>query len=750
VDKTKKSAVAGKPNPAASFRARLVAAMMVCVAGVTCVALFIAERNTQKSYQEALQQKFQSKIAYELGLEEGRQAAVEERCRLLARSVRIRAALQEDDVQDLYENAAVEMPDVGDQSSPRGRPGALSANFVRFINSTGSVLSPRQSDAAGVLEPWENSLAALGSDADEQQKGYIARPGIGPGRDLNEVISTPVIDASSGEKLGTMVLGFTPAEFDQRAADEIEGGIVTGNELYMMPGSGMGFRREIASAVCPVVGEHAGETGSFQASIEGAPYLVFYKLLNPGSPLAKAYQVCLYPLAESLAEQGLLRRQILGSGFLILLLGLGVSHMFSLRLARPMEEIAADSAANQAGREEAEAALELTADELRVVNRELEKALETLQATQQQVIEQERLRALGEMASGIAHDFNNALMPISGFSEILISEPDTDKATRLQYLEMIHTAARDAGSVVSRLREFYRRNEDTDVFGPVMLNRVVKQASTLTRPKWKDQAQSNGAEVTMRVQLEDRAPVNADECALRELLTNLIFNAVDAMPSGGLLLLRTYSEPDCGVIEVKDAGTGMSEEVRRRCLEPFFSTKGERGTGLGLAMVFGIVQRHQGSIDIQSKVGEGTTFIIRLPLYQETGLAADNAPNIISSHRMHILVVDDEPQVRQVLTAFLNAEGHVCETAAHALEGIHRFRERHFDMVISDKAMPGMSGDQMAISIKQIAPSTPFMLLTGFGSFLSGDVLPGVDVIVAKPITRSGLREAMRKVLKAA
>ena len=190
--------------------------------------------------------------------------------------------------------------------------------------------------------------------------------------------------------------------------------------------------------------------------------------------------------------------------------------------------------------------------------------------------------------------------------------------------------------------------------------------------------------------------------------------------------------------------------MRRRCLEPFFSTKGERGTGLGLAMVFGIVQRHQGSIDIQSKVGEGTTFIIRLPLYQETGLAADNAPNIISSHRMHILVVDDEPQVRQVLTAFLNAEGHVCETAAHALEGIHRFRERHFDMVISDKAMPGMSGDQMAISIKQIAPSTPFMLLTGFGSFLSGDVLPGVDVIVAKPITRSGLREAMRKVLKAA
>ena len=131
-------------------------------------------------------------------------------------------------------------------------------------------------------------------------------------------------------------------------------------------------------------------------------------------------------------------------------------------------------------------------------------------------------------------------------------------------------------------------------------------------------------------------------------------------------------------------------------------------------------------------------------------MGAESAATIISTHRLQILVVDDEPQVRQVVTAFLNAEGHVCETAAHALEGLHRFRERHFDMVIADKAMPGMSGDQMAVSIQQIAPSTPFVLLTGFGAFLSGEELPGVDVIAAKPITRSGLREAIRKALKAA
>jgi CheY-like chemotaxis protein len=341
-------------------------------------------------------------------------------------------------------------------------------------------------------------------------------------------------------------------------------------------------------------------------------------------------------------------------------------------------------------------------------------------------------------------------MPITGFSEILIAEPETDEATRLHYLEMINTSARDAGSVVSRLREFYRPNESTDIFGPVLLNRIVKQAANLTQPKWKDQAQANGAQVNVRVHLEDRLPVNGDESALRELLTNLIFNAVDAMPSGGSIQLRTRTDADCGVIEVADTGTGMTEEVRQHCLDPFFSTKGERGTGLGLAMVFGIVQRHQGSIDIVSKVGEGTTFIIRLPLYDEAVALGAGVSSVVSNRSLSVLVVDDEPQVRQVLTAFLHAEGHACETAVHALDGINRFRERHFDIVIADKAMPGMSGDQMAVLLKKLTPSIPVVLLTGFGAFLNGEAMPCVDVIASKPITRAGLRDAMGRALKTA
>ncbi len=856
----------------------LAAAALLCIAAVTGIVLLVAGHYAEKTSREAIERDFNGMSSYETGLEDGRQAAVDEQCLMLARSARIRLALQESDINDLYEQAYVEMPDVFEGRAPGSRPSFLRANFVRFINSEGEVLSPDGSDPGFKLAPWEKALAPFGPGL-AQQTGYVSKADHDASPDLKDVISTPVIDADNGQKLGTMVVGFTPAVFDDTEPGQVEGGIVTGGEFYAAPGVAPGRREQIAQAVCPAVTARENAPGSaaaaggggriegnFQTVIGGAPYLVFYQLLDPGSPLGKAWQVGLYPLAGSIAEQAQLRWAILGTGLLILLLGLGISHLISKRLARPVEEIAADSAANQAARELSEQRFrgifenavegifilspELTyasvnpsmarifgyesaaslietwngngagahvdqarqrdfletvtregaaahwememarrdgrriwisqsaravrsaegkllhiegtlvditehkhgADELQAVNKELACMLETLQATQQQVIQQERLRALGQMASGIAHDFNNALMPISGFSELLLTNPDAlrNKEDALEYLGMINTAARDAGTVVGRLREFYRPNQGEDVFGAVMLNRVVKQAVTLTQPKWKDQAQANGAEVAVRVQLDDRQPVTADESALRELLTNLIFNAVDAMPEGGRLNLHTYCEPDCGVIEVVDSGTGMSPEVRQRCLEPFFSTKGERGTGLGLAMVFGIVQRHQGSIDINSAPGKGTRFIIRLPLFQEGAASGESTPNIISSRPLQVLVVDDEPQVREVLAAFLNAEGHVCETAAHALEGIHIFQQRHFDVVIADKAMPGMSGDQMAISIKKIAPSVPFVLLTGFGSFLNGDEMPDVDVIASKPITRSGLREVIGKAFRAA
>ncbi len=356
------------------------------------------------------------------------------------------------------------------------------------------------------------------------------------------------------------------------------------------------------------------------------------------------------------------------------------------------------------------------------------------------------------MASGIAHDFNNALVPILGFSELLLLSPAVlaDRQKTAKYLETIQTAAKDAASVVSRLREFYRPNKDDREFAPVSLKRLVEQSITLTKPKWKDQAQASGATIEIALELEPVPAVAGEESALREVLTNLIFNAVDAMPGGGTITLRTRRNGDFATLEVSDTGTGMSEETRTRCLEPFYSTKGERGTGLGLSMVFGIVQRHSGSLDLRSELGKGTTFIIKLPL-QEPGAERDlEKPVRIAQRSLRVLVVDDEAPVRDTLAAVLATEGHEVELAHDGADGLRRFGAAKFDLVVTDKAMPGMSGDQMAATMKQVAPHVPIILLTGFGHFHEKSDFPGIDVLASKPIRIPNLREAIASAIHAA
>lgn len=392
-------------------------------------------------------------------------------------------------------------------------------------------------------------------------------------------------------------------------------------------------------------------------------------------------------------------------------------------------------------------------EELRRQNAELQKALTELKATQEHVVRQERLRALGQMASGIAHDFNNSLAPILGYTELLQMSPAilADRAKAGSYLQIIHTAAKGAASVVSRLREFYRRQESGEALAPVNLEKLVAQSITLTQPKWKDQAQTNGAIIAIVSELNPGPPVSGDEPALRELLANLIFNSVDAMPSGGTITIRTRRDSDFGFLEVSDTGTGMTGEVRARCLDPFFSTKGERGSGLGLSMVFGIVERHGGRIEIGSELGKGSTFIVALPLHRAAPKAAAVTDCDAALWKpLRILVVDDEPQVREMLSATLVTEGHQVELATDGVDGLRCFRDGRFDLVLTDKVMPSMSGDQMACAIQQMAPGTPIILLTGFGQFLSGEMLPGINVVLNKPVGILALRKAFVTALAAA
>lgn len=384
-------------------------------------------------------------------------------------------------------------------------------------------------------------------------------------------------------------------------------------------------------------------------------------------------------------------------------------------------------------------------------NRQLAAALGQLRATQQQIIQRERMHALGRMANGIAHDLNNALAPILGFSELLIMKPEirADQAKLRNYLEMINTAASDSAKVVSRLREFYRYRDEAEIFTPVVINDLVEQVVSLTQPQWRDQALASGANIEVRTELGMVPTVAGNEAELREALINLILNAIDAIPRRGTITIKTQQQGRWAVITVSDDGVGMSEEVKARCLEPFFTTKDDQGTGLGLGSVYGIVQRHDGEIDIQSEVGRGTSVSISLPLDRDAPAPIAPKPPVQASKPLRILVVEDEPLVREVLGVYLSEDNHEIVTAENGREGLEKFTEGEFDLVLTDRAMPEMNGDQLAAEIKKLKPEQPLILLTGFGDLMSGagEQPAGVDLVVSKPFTLNTLRAAIAKSL---
>lgn len=388
---------------------------------------------------------------------------------------------------------------------------------------------------------------------------------------------------------------------------------------------------------------------------------------------------------------------------------------------------------------------------LRATNVRLSAALTELRAAQEEIVQRERMLALGRMANGIAHDFNNALAPILGFSELLLIKPETlaDTKRARNYLEMIHSAAKSSARVVSRLREFYRFREPGEVLVPVALNEVVRHAIDLTQPRWKDQALAEGVTIEIRTDFGEVPEISANEAELREILVSLIFNATDAIRQRGIINLRTeVREGRFAVLTVADDGVGMSEEVRAHCLEPFYSTKVDRGAGLGLGSVYGVVRRHQGQIEIRSALGAGTTVTVSFPLAESAAATpAAPAPNG-HPEGLRILVVEDEDLVREVLEVYLTEDHHTVTTAVNGRDGLEKFRAGTFDLVMTDRSMPEMNGDAFAAEIKKLKPQQRVLLLTGFGDLMNtaGERPPGIDLVVTKPFTLTSLRAGLAEV----
>jgi signal transduction histidine kinase/ActR/RegA family two-component response regulator len=396
--------------------------------------------------------------------------------------------------------------------------------------------------------------------------------------------------------------------------------------------------------------------------------------------------------------------------------------------------------------------------EMRVAERtrELETAYENLRETQQASMQQERLRSLGRMASGIAHDINNALTPATLYTQSLLDHDKSLSAEARNDLTVVLQAIDDVAHTVSRIKEFYRGRDANAVHAPVDIRQVLEQVVELTRARWADMPQQRGFVIDVRLEHSMQVPpIMGVQGDIRDALTNLVLNAVDSMPEGGTLTLRSYGAQHHVTVEVCDTGVGMTEEVRARCLDPFFTTKGERGTGLGLAMVYGMVERHNAELEIDSELRAGTVVRLVFPIAPASS-AAVPTPSVPQRRvsDLRILVIDDDELLRQSMRAILEREGHRVTVALGGRAGIDLFtaafqRGERFDTVITDLGMPHVDGRAVAAAVKSVSPETPVILLTGWGQHLrDGNEIPEyVDHILNKPANLAELRTALAESL---
>jgi len=387
--------------------------------------------------------------------------------------------------------------------------------------------------------------------------------------------------------------------------------------------------------------------------------------------------------------------------------------------------------------------------------RSAEHLLAQVQATQLQMVQVEKMRAIGELASGVAHDFNNALMAILGYTELAEDSLDSPEDLAKQ-LAIIRKSAEDASATVERLQRFAKQKvkahgELTDV------NTIVEDVIDMTRPRWKDSAQREGRIYEVSADLHPVPPIIAEPSGLREVMVNLIHNALNAMPTGGKLVLSTYAYgTDQVEISIEDNGIGMSPEVAARVFDPFFTTRGVEGTGLGLAVSWTIVQRYGGFIELDTAPGKGARFMLRFPVADASQVELRQTPERLQTPHVtgaRALVVDDEPFVASVLMTILTRHGYevvAVHSGKAALECLEEKGGAPFDVVLSDHGMPDLTGLQLVAEIKRLYPNLPVLLLTGWGESVLdthiADVFP--DAVLGKPINQLDLVDAIARVLK--
>jgi PAS domain S-box-containing protein len=378
----------------------------------------------------------------------------------------------------------------------------------------------------------------------------------------------------------------------------------------------------------------------------------------------------------------------------------------------------------------------------------IERDITERKKMQEQLLQSEKLKSLGELSGGVAHDFNNVLAAILGRVQLLkiqLKPPLVKQEKRKSVLEIkkgleiIERASLDGAETVRRIQEFSRRRADDKDFTQVDINELVNNALEFTRIRWKNEAESKGIKIKIKKEFSPLNPSLGSSSELREVFTNLINNSIDAMPQGGEIRVESFMDDTNAVIRISDTGKGLSKDIRDRIFDPFFTTKDVQSTGLGLSVSYGIINRHRGTITVDSVEGEGTTFTIKFPITKKTGEWKVKEGKVIPIKRKHkkarILVIEDEEDVRELLRDILTDAGHNVEISADGNEGIKMFEKKKFDLVFTDLGMPGMSGWQVTEKIKSINDKVPVALITGWNIKLDESEMNDsrINFVVQKP-----------------
>ncbi|CAN5608833.1 hypothetical protein BH23BAC4_BH23BAC4_09180 [soil metagenome] len=367
-----------------------------------------------------------------------------------------------------------------------------------------------------------------------------------------------------------------------------------------------------------------------------------------------------------------------------------------------------------------------------------------------------RTEMLGQMAMGIAHDFNNLLTSVLGHVELLRGLLDGAIIERVlkeessTHLRTIERAATDGATLVRKIQG-YIRHEKEQTFAHVDLCSLTQEVIALTRPYWYNEPRRQGIEIEVVEELEPVPPIMGFAPGLREVLVNIVLNAAQAMPEGGRLHFHTWHDPARGVsISVSDTGVGMPAHVRSRIFEPMYTTKGDGGSGMGLAVAHGIVHEHSGEVLVESNPGKGTRFTLLFPVSTEEPASAISESQArprdgAASAQVRILIVDDEPMVRSVTARLLALRGHEVREAVDGLAALEEVANAPFDLVITDLSMPAMNGRELAYRLRQHHPRLPIILLTGDTD--ASDSTEYIDAVVKKPFKLDALESTIQAVL---